>query len=920
MAARVHLLPPAADCAAALADDLLARHRPALPDLTRVTVLLPAPAIGALRAGLARAAGGALLGPRLATLPDFALARGDAGAALGAVDCRLILVDALRGHRRLFAGQDPWRVAEALFSLFEEMTLAGVRVPGTAEELSGELARAYGARPLAALSWEAGRIHALWQAFKTATEGRSPAGTYARALPRALARLSPDEELHLAGCDRLSAVEAAALAPAIAAGAVHVWLHGRLEGRDGAALRGLCRTLGLGPPAAAAPPTPRAALLDAVFAESPELRRRAAAFAGRPVDALPRVTECAGPEHEARCAELAVREAWIGGARSIAVVAPDRRLARRIRALLERAGLPLRDEGGWALSTSRAAASLACWLDCAEQDFHYRPLLDLLKSGFVPAAAPDLVAAFERAIVLGEEIESGLRRFRAQAERVGGLAPLLDALAQAGRRLPRPDRTRTLAEWTEGLAASSRALGLWDAWQGDVAGQALVGQIEGLLASAHRHALSCGWDEFRALLDRQLEQATFVPDGGAGIRLLTLEQAALLSCDALVIAGATRAGLPGTAPADPFFNDSVRGELGLGTWQEHQALALLRFRRALEAAPAVRITFAAEQLGEPALQSPWVDAIETFVAAAGLPSLRDVALADAAGRAAVEIADESAPRPPPVTRPAPVVPEALLPRRWSATAHQSLIDCPYQFFARRCLELRDLEQPDLEPDARDYGERVHTILRAFHEAVEDLPAPFAGPVTAGNREAAAAHLESLAQAAFAGDVDTRILAATWLERFRAIIPTLVDWLAERGADWPRVQSEVPLELALDPRLVLEGRIDRLEHGAAGVCVVDYKSGKAPSATETRGGESVQLLHYALLGEAPGRVEYWDLKNRQRLAVEGDELAALRAAVRDRLVRTVNALRAGAVLPANGDARACEYCDYAGLCRKGTWNA
>src|SRR5437667_2769489 len=55
---------------------------------------------------------------------------------------------------------------------------------------------------------------------------------------------------------------------------------------------------------------------------------------------------------------------WLqAGKSTIAIVAQDRVVARRIRALLERAEVFVADETGWKLSTTRAAAALAAWFE-----------------------------------------------------------------------------------------------------------------------------------------------------------------------------------------------------------------------------------------------------------------------------------------------------------------------------------------------------------------------------------------------------------------------------------------------------------------------------------------------------------------------------------------------------------------------------
>jgi ATP-dependent helicase/nuclease subunit B len=910
MNARALLLPPQADLAEALAQAILARHRAGLPDLSRLTILLPAAgAAPALRRQLGLQAGTPLLGPRLLTLQQFAAERGGGPLALSAAECRLILVEALRQYRGLFPGQSPWQLAEALYALFEELSLNAVALPQDEAAFAGQLAGAYGARPLAALSREAQIVHMLWRAFQEETQGRSPAAAYAASLRAACAGLAADETVYLAGFDTLAGAERAALAQTAAP--LELWLHGRGAGRDSAALHTLCAQLGLEPEALEAPGDARSRFLDAVLGAGEASGDDTPGFS---------LTVAEGPEHEARCVELAVREALLDGCATVAVVTEDRRLARRLRALLERAGIALQDQGGWALSTSAAAAALHAWLDSFERRFQFRPLLMLLKSGFFEAD-PLALRVLERDLVYRHGVEAGLDRYLARAAQWPQLRGLLERLAEAARGLPSTGRPRLLGDWMAGVERSLRALGLWQRFAEDEAGRRLLDILGELGAAFTQRPQSADWHEFRALLDRAIERATFVPPQAGRdrrVRLLTLEQSAGLRCDALILAGATRGQIPGPPPGEPFFNQSVRGELGLPSLAQRQALALTRLRRVLHAAPRLRVTWAAEQPGEPAQLSPWIEAMESRAKHGGFV-LRDPDLAARAGTAAVEIAAASPAPAQRRTRPRPAAPVERLPREISATAHQRLVDCPYQFFASACLGLRAEQAPDEDPDRSDYGQRVHHILEAFtQEAGRELPPPFTAPVTPANRAQAQARLEQIAEAVFAPDLQSRALAHVWITEFRGAIPALLDWLEQRQAR--EVQAEVEYRCEFTPGRSLSGKADRVEtEPGGGLTIVDYKTGRPPQRGEVESGESVQLAHYALLDERVRAVEYLPLREEHKPLRIDNGLDELRARVGERLAVTLRRLAEGAPMPALGDSGSCAWCDFQGLCRRGDWH-
>ena len=64
-------------------------------------------------------------------------------------------------------------------------------------------------------------------------------------------------------------------------------------------------------------------------------------------------------------ATQSIEKHLVAGKTNIALVAQDRLAARRVRALLSRLGssLRIRDETGWKLSTTRAAAAFDSWLE-----------------------------------------------------------------------------------------------------------------------------------------------------------------------------------------------------------------------------------------------------------------------------------------------------------------------------------------------------------------------------------------------------------------------------------------------------------------------------------------------------------------------------------------------------------------------------
>ncbi len=970
MPATVFRVPHHADPLAATAAALLERHARDLPDLTRVTVLLPeAAAVPELRRALAAAARArgleALLGPFITTLSGWAR---EAAARPGL--CRpqarlLVLADALRRHPALLGQASPWAVAAGLLELFDQLTRNLARPDESLEDFTRRLREAYGmdeAGAPAGFVREAHVVHTLWRAWHEELAGAGLADPV-QAWCEALARLAATTggAVWAVGLTRLAASEREALGTLAERGLLTVVVTGAdaaTPRHPDAAAAETARALAPDaarrpPPADPGPPPPVSQVLDAVFAGPGEpLAARAAAAAARwPESPLVPVLSWFGardPEEEARAVELQVRRWLLDGARHVAVVTEDRRLARRVRALLERAGISLADAAGWALSTTAAAAVLERWLQCVEEDFAWLPLLDLLKSPFLPGGGrpehADAVRRLERDIVHRENVAAGLERYRrtidARLERLQArhgwtpataavLKEILDRLEEAARPLAALRGGRHPApRWLAALDASLATLGLDAGLAADAAGSRVADILRRLAAAARQWPLALSWTDFRGWLAQALEGDTFRPaETGSGVRLLTPAQAALLRFDAVAIAGADRGHLPVPPAPGPFFNDAVARALGLPTRGQDLARQLHHFRALLEAAPRVLVTACVREDGEPVPPGPWVELLQSFHRLAWGTALdSDLGpLLRRPGQTLVQrCPDATLPAPRP--RPRPVLTAVDPPPRLSASAYQTLVDCPYRFYAQRCLNLAAPEEIQLALAKADYGGRVHTCLQALHEDVDGLPGPWPGPWDAAHARDIEAVLEHISEAVFRRDLETHFEHLGWYRRWLRLIPTCVQWEIERAAQgWRVAACELALETALEGGPVLTGRLDRVDRrrGASGTecMVLDYKTGTIASGKDVAAGEAVQLPFYALLLAEAGAAAFVDVDKppvKTKTVVAGEELAALAAAHRERLRALAAALGAGAALPAWGDAGTCKYCEMDRLCRRTHW--
>ena len=889
--------------ARAVLDDL----REQVPDLRSAVVLLPTlHAGGEFARALASAADGrALLLPRITTLAHWAEdvvldARVVTRAAREAMLYRVL------AQRDWIRTGNLWTIAAELASLFDELTREAVALPRDVKEFTRQLEKAYRARSSAPLNFEARVVHDLWHAAAAPGDGLDPQAAYHARLAK-LAREVAVPVYAVGLCDLSQAEEQFLMRAAERVSVTRFAI-------DEAVLDPVARTL-------------RAAW--AAGEQVPALIERASALsASEPASALAgrfRIFEATSAEEEAQAIDLTVREWLLQGRKSIAVVVNDRLVARRARALLERAQVLVEDEAGWAFSTTSAATAIGRWLDVVANDCYHRDLFDLMKS---PFAFSDRPRDHRQAAVWRLEksarkasVASGLKSFIAIANESKD-HEVLELLRRVERSIAAFGRgRRPIARWLERLDLGLGHVGIAQGLARDAAGAQLLELIEALRNDLASEPLTIAFPEWRRWFSRELENATFRDTAIASPVVFTsLAAAQLRRFDGVLLIGCDAAHLPGPEPASIFLNQHVRAELGLRTGAErvarieHQLVAL--FSASQEIAATWQCQTAA---GEPGLLSPHLERLSAIHGRAYGDDLVDRTLRDRLRAASVRssrVAD-----PPLATAvPQPAVHQALVPRRISASGYNSLLACPYQFFVRHVLKLAELDDVQEEVEKRDYGKLVHDVLAEFHRTHPR--------VTKIDAATARAALEALSRDAFGALMSHDYHARAWLMRWLALVPAYLDWQrAHEAAGWRWHGGELPRRIELETpkgrRYMLDGRLDRVDARSDGTyAVIDYKTQARKGLVEKAraDGEDVQLPVYALLWpEAVSGAMFLALEREGVAAVpvEGD-VSALADAARLRLGELYDAVHEGAKLKAQGVESVCEYCEARGLCRRNFW--
>jgi ATP-dependent helicase/nuclease subunit B len=586
------------------------------------------------------------------------------------------------------------------------------------------------------------------------------------------------------------------------------------------------------------------------------------------------VVEAANAEEEALAIAISLREAVETPHKTAALVTPDRALARRVLAALERWNIPVDDSGGDALAETSAGLFARLTANAALGGVAPVALLALLKHPLtrLGAAAGShmlAIAALEKAVLRGPRPRPGtaglahaLAAFRGELAKLrrGEASDLHPSEPRASMSEAELDGAAALvARLTaafaplEGLASapfakiaamhesvivalSADATGAPAAFDGSD-GAALARafeEIAGNAGDADFRVTAPDYAElFRTAISDRVVRRPGLP--GVRLRIYGLLEARLQSVDRIVLGGLIEGTWPPEMPPDPWLSRPMRQALGLDLPERRISLSAHDFAQALGAREVI-LAYPTKLAGTPTVISRFV---QRLAAVAG-EQRWNRARARGANYVAWARALDRPAEVKRVEKPAPKPPRAARPTALSVTDIENWLRDPYTIYAKHILKLRELDAVDLAPGAADRGIVIHAALSEFTKAfAAALPADAADALI----EIGAKH--------FAPLEDYPEARAFWWPRFRRIARWFSSWEAIRRANVATLAAEVSgkIDIPLDERVfTLRARADRIERLAGGrYAILDYKTGQVPSEKQVRIGVSPQLtLEAAIL--------------------------------------------------------------------------
>lgn len=651
-------------------------------------------------------------------------------------------------------------------------------------------------------------------------------------------------------------------------------------------------------------------------------------FAADALRGIERV-DCATLQEEALVIALALRETLETPEKTAALITPDRSLARRVVAEMNRWGVVMDDSAGVPLSLT----PLGIFLNLVGQvGLSNAAPFDLLACLKHPLAAGGMkygsfrpqVRALELTALRGKRPGDGfdgLLKAAADKAFVQTIADCLgDFTALMQSKEPHPFSQYLTAHLTaaEALAQSDDRCGADRLWVGD-AGEAALN----LIADAQENAdliddmMPADYPAMFAML---ASGALVRPKFGMHPRLdiLGTMEARLIRPDLLILGGLNEGSWPKTIEADPWLSRPMRAECAMPMPERKIALSAHDFCQAF-CAPNVLLTRSLKSGGTPTVPSRWLMRLDAVLNASGL---KWEAGTKQAWSKQLDAPNETVAFQPP--RPCP--PVAARPRSLSVTQVETLFRDPYSIYARHILGLKPLDDIDLQLNVADFGSALHKAVELFCSEHPDSIPP--------NAEA---ELFAIGEKAIAELNFSITAAAFWKPRVFEALKWFLARQRERIDSIRRIYPEQTGQAVLPMKggdFTLTGRADRIDVMKDGsISIIDYKTGVLPTEKTVLAGYSPQLPLEAEIIRRRGfenlpqgevkTLEYWRLRGASdggricKISADTDELTA---AALERLIAAIEAFDNPETpyLPTPDTSVSQKYNDYDHLARFDEW--
>ncbi len=394
-------------------------------------------------------------------------------------------------------------------------------------------------------------------------------------------------------------------------------------------------------------------------------------------------------------------------------------------------------------------------------------------------------------------------------------------------------------------------------WNSAHNGKELAAVIKQLFNSSEHFPLLT-YTEYKNIIIDVLSQST-IRDAVSHkrLRLLSPLQALYEDFDIVILSGLNEGIWPAYDQSNRLMNRTMGMELGLPDPQILVGRSAFFFAQALHS-DKVYISYANTRDGSPAKPSRWVLKLKAFAQFIGAveqisPDINLLYLKNKLNYVE-KIAQYNLPKPSPDL--------SLRPVRLSVSAIETLLNDPYQIYAKYILHLNNLEDLSATVSSASFGTWVHAVLE--HATIE--------------KNYSADNLTKIADK-FMPDI-TDEYQVLWRTNFNSFVHWIAQELTKRSHNatvWS-VESTMQGKFYCGARQFdIIGKADRIDVLADGSYeIIDYKTGVIPSKNDVESLQAPQLPLLALLliknnNCAVSKLTYIALKDKKVVSFDAGTL-------------------------------------------------
>lgn len=544
---------------------------------------------------------------------------------------------------------------------------------------------------------------------------------------------------------------------------------------------------------------------------------------------------------------------------TVALVTPDRNLAKRVSIELQKYGIDADDSGGLSLVQTDLGSLTKLILEVVFGQGDNSILAALLKHpfskfGFEKSTRLTAISTIERILLRGsikthlpDQLPEAFANYLAQVdtqkhvpmwrrnitedeikvtgEFIAKLAEVFSNFRQtddgieidAGSVLSIHVWTKKTIEALEQITSSEdKDFSLWDS----EAGSQLVSLLQEVVACPT--SLAVTGPEWLTMLEPLLNGQVVKPNTGRHPQVMIWGalEARLQDVDTLILAALNEGTWPSTSSNDPFLSRSMKSEIGLEPPERRIGLAAHDFQIGMGTRRVV-LSRALKSGGAPTVSSRWVQRLfavldpstSAEIVKRGAQYISYAALSPQ--KTAIGIGQRPEPKPD----------KKFQPNSYSFSEISTLRRDPYAIYAKKVLKLQSLEDFSAEPDLRVRGTIYHAILEEFSTKIN-----------LDNHQSWDVMIRDIVDSEFEKNKIDVDLALLWKHRFMQVAPTLISWEFDRNDELKsrHVELSAKCKLPIVDNVQLTGRADRIDIMNNGMVeIIDFKTGNSPSAKEAR---------------------------------------------------------------------------------------